>query len=134
VIPWNRLFSEKQETFVVARRSASMRRECGTARTILGRKAIIAGTEPILMNSPTNLRDVGSFLAGVLIGVSLMVPIFALIVVNLSHWQAFLLFGAPIILALGITLQAVITAKARHQRASCTALGWDAVRRLTREV
>jgi hypothetical protein len=134
VIPWNRLFSEKQETFVVARRSASMRRECGTARTILGRKAIIAGTEPILMNSPTNLRDVGSFLAGVLIGVSLMVPIFALIVVNLSHWQAFLLFGAPIILALGITLQAVITAKARHQRAISMALGWHAVRRLTREV
>jgi hypothetical protein len=88
----------------------------------------------MLTNSPANLRDAGSFLAGVLIGVSLMVPVFALIVVNFSHWQAFLLFGAPILLALGITLQAVITAKARHQRAVSMAPGWPAVRRLTREV
>ena len=73
-------------------------------------------------------------LAGILIGLSIRVPVFAAIVVNLTNWETFLLFGAPIILGLGITLQTVITAKARHQRASCTALGWDAVRRLTREV
>jgi hypothetical protein len=88
----------------------------------------------MLKNSPANLRDAGSFLAGLLIGVSLMVPVFALIVANLSRWQTFLLFAAPIILALGITLQAIITAKARHQRAISMAPGWPAVRRLTREV
>ena len=84
------------------------------------------------MANSANFRDAGSFLAGILIGLSIMVPVFAAMVVNLTNWETFLLFGAPIILALGITLQAVITAKARHQRASSTALGWHAVRRLTR--
>jgi hypothetical protein len=68
-----------------------------------------------------------------LIGVSIVAPVFALMVVNPTDWQMFLVFGAPIILALGITLQAVITAKPRHQRTINTAPGWHAVRRLTRD-
>jgi hypothetical protein len=81
-----------------------------------------------MKNSAANFRDAGSFIAGILIGLSIMVPVFALTVVNLTDWQTFLLFGAPIILALGITLQAVITAKARHQRTINVAPGWHAVR------
>jgi hypothetical protein len=56
-------------------------------------------------------------------GLSIMVPVFALMGANPTDWQMFLLFGAPFILALGITLQAVITAKHRHQRAKNTAPG-----------
>jgi len=48
-------------------------------------------------------------------GLSIMVPVFAGTVVELRDWQLFLLFGAPIILLLGIALQAVSTAKARRR-------------------
>lgn len=78
--------------------------------------------------SLVSLRDAGSFFAGILIGLSIMVPVFALTVVNLTYWQTLLLFGAPMILALGIALQAIITAKARHLRTVSIALGWHAVR------
>ena len=63
-------------------------------------------------SSLARFRDAGSFMAGILIGLSIMVPMFALMVVDLTKWQTFLLFGAPFILALGITLQA----PARHKR------------------
>ncbi len=86
------------------------------------------------MANSANFRDAASFFAGILIGLSIMVPVFAAMVVSLTNWETFLLFGSPIILALGITLQAVITAKVRHRRAISTAIGWQAVRRLTREV
>jgi len=62
-----------------------------------------------------------------LIGLSILVPVFASMVVNLTDWQVFLLFGAPIIPALGITLQALMTAKPRRQRTINTAPGWRAV-------
>ena len=56
-------------------------------------------------------RDAGSFIAGILIGLSIVVPVIALTGANTTTWQTFLVFGAPIILALGITLQAVLTAR-----------------------
>ena len=56
-------------------------------------------------------RDAGSFIAGVLIGLSIVVPVIALTGANTTAWQAFLVLGAPIVLALGITLQAVLTAR-----------------------
>jgi hypothetical protein len=87
-----------------------------------------------MKNSVATLRDAGSFVAGILIGLSVVVPVFALTVVNLTDWQTVLLYGAPFALAVGITLQAVITAKARHVRAISTAPGWHAVRQLTRDV
>ena len=80
------------------------------------------------MANSANFRDAGSFLAGILIGLSIMVPVFAAMVVNLTNWETFLLFGAPIILALGITLQAVITAKTRHLRTINVAPGWHTMR------
>ena len=56
-------------------------------------------------------RDAGSFIAGILVGLSIVVPVIALTGANTTAWQAFLVLGAPIVLALGITLQAVLTAK-----------------------
>lgn len=56
-------------------------------------------------------RDAGSFIAGILVGLSIVAPVIALTGANTTAWQTFLVFGAPIILALGITLQAVLTAK-----------------------
>ena len=78
-------------------------------------------------NSLARFQDAGSFIAGILIGLSIMAPVFASLVVNPTDLQMFLVFGAPIILAVGITLQVVITAKPRHQRTINTALGWRAV-------
>ncbi len=76
------------------------------------------------MKSPlARCRKAGSFIAGLFIGLSIMVPVFAMVVANPSDWQTFLVFGAHIILALGITLQVVITAKPRHRRTIDTKLG-----------
>ena len=63
-----------------------------------------------MTNSLARSREGGSFIAGILIGLSIMVPVFALMGAHPTDWQTFLVFGAPIVLALGITLQAVITA------------------------
>ena len=76
-----------------------------------------------MKNSLARFREAGSFIAGILIGMSIVVPVFAIMVANTSDWQTFLVFGAPIILALGITLQVVITAKPRHRRTIDTKLG-----------
>jgi len=56
-------------------------------------------------------RDAGSFIAGILVGLSIVAPVIALTGANTTAWQAFLVLGAPIVLALGITLQAVLTAR-----------------------
>ena len=61
------------------------------------------------------LREAGSFIAGLLIGLSIMVAVFAMIVVNPSDWQMWSIFGAPIILAAGVTLQVVVTSKHRRE-------------------
>jgi hypothetical protein len=39
------------------------------------------------------------------------VPVIALAGANTWAWQAFMVLGAPIVLAIGITLQAVLTAR-----------------------
>ena len=75
-----------------------------------------------MRNPLARCRQAGSFIAGLLIGLSIVVPVFAMMVASPSDWQTFLVFGAPIILALGITLQVVITAKPRHRRAIDTKL------------
>jgi cytochrome c biogenesis protein CcdA len=54
-------------------------------------------------------REAGSFVAGFLIGLSIVVAMFAMIVASPSDWQTLWIFGALIILGLGITLQVVVT-------------------------
>jgi multisubunit Na+/H+ antiporter MnhB subunit len=61
-------------------------------------------------------REGGSFIAGLLIGISIVVAVFAMMIADPSDWQALWVFGAPIILALGLTLQFVVTAELRHRR------------------
>jgi hypothetical protein len=56
-------------------------------------------------------RDAGSFIAGILVGLSIVVPVIALTGANTTPWQAFLVLGAPVVLALGISLQTVLTAR-----------------------
>jgi hypothetical protein len=76
-----------------------------------------------MKNPLAGFRQAGSFIAGLFIGLSIVVPVFAMMVANPSDSQTFLVFGAPIILALGITLEVVITAKLRHRRTIDTKLG-----------
>ena len=56
-------------------------------------------------------REARSFIAGSLIGLSIMLAIFAMLVVNPSDWQMLWICGAPIILAAGLALQVVVTTK-----------------------
>jgi preprotein translocase subunit SecY len=76
-----------------------------------------------MKNRLARFRQAGSFIAGLFIGLSIVVPVFAIMVTNPSDWQTFLVFGAAIILAVGITLQVVITARPRHGRTIDTKLG-----------
>jgi len=62
-------------------------------------------------------REAGSFIAGLLIGLSIVVFVFAMMVADPSDQQALWgVFGAPIILAAGLTLQVVVTTPARRRR------------------
>ena len=76
-----------------------------------------------MKNPLARFRQAGSFIAGFLIGLSIVVPVFEMMVASPSDWQTFLVVGAPIILALGITLEVVITAKPRRRRTIDTKLG-----------
>jgi hypothetical protein len=58
----------------------------------------------------------GSFIAGLLIGISIMMPMFAMMLTNPGNWQMLWVFAALIVLAVGIKLQAVITFEPRHRR------------------
>ena len=77
------------------------------------------------MKSSATFRDVASFIAGGLVGVSIGVLVLAMMDEFTSTiWQTLLAFGAPVILALGITLQiaATHTNKPRPRRTSTQAL------------
>jgi hypothetical protein len=52
-----------------------------------------------------------------------MVPLFAMMVAEPDGWQTLWVFGAPIILALGLTLQVVVTSKPRHRHTADPELG-----------
>jgi len=61
-------------------------------------------------------REAGSFIAGLLIGLSIVVFVFAM--VDPGDRQAFWgIFGTFIILAAGLTLQVVVTAQCRRTTA-----------------
>jgi hypothetical protein len=68
-----------------------------------------------MKNSLTRFREAGSFVAGILIGLSITVAVFAMMVVNPGGWQMSWVFGAPILLGLGLTLF-VALAKPGHRR------------------
>ena len=70
-----------------------------------------------MKNTQARFREAGSFIAGLLIGLSIVVPVFAMTVADPSDWQKMLwVFGALTVLALGLALQVVVTTKRRYRR------------------
>ena len=74
--------------------------------------------EQIMKNVFAKCREAGSFIAGVLIGVSIVVPAIVMTVSDHSGWQTLEVFGALVILALGLALQVVVTARPRRPHAT----------------
>jgi Na+/melibiose symporter-like transporter len=69
-----------------------------------------------MKNPLAGFRQAGSFIAGLLVGLAIMIPMFAMMLTNPGDWQMVWVFGALIILALGLKLRAVIIIKPRHRR------------------
>jgi hypothetical protein len=76
-----------------------------------------------MKNPLARFWQAGSFIAGLLIGVSIMIPMFAMMATNPGDWQMVWVFGALIVLTVGLKLQAVITIKPRHRRTIAPELG-----------
>jgi len=56
-------------------------------------------------------RQTGSLAAGLLIGLAFVTAAFGATEADSSAWQSLLVFAAPVILALGLALQILVTAK-----------------------
>ena len=80
-----------------------------------------------MKNLLARFRQAGSLIAGLLIGFSIVVAVSAM-VVEPSDWRTLCAFGAPVILALGLTLQFVVTTKPGHRRMPDPALGASPIR------
>ena len=62
-----------------------------------------------VMQSPlTRFPDAASFVAGLLIGLSILILVFAMMGSEPGDWQALWVFGAVALMALGFALQAVV--------------------------
>jgi hypothetical protein len=59
-------------------------------------------------------RQSGSFIAGLLIGLAIVFATFALTETDSRAWRTVLTVGAPVILALGVALQVLVTAEPRR--------------------
>jgi len=81
-----------------------------------------------MKNSLARFREAGSFIAGLLIGLAIVVAVFAMTAAGAADWQTLWVFGAPIILVLGFALQVVVTAKPRHRRTTDLELGVSPIR------
>jgi hypothetical protein len=66
--------------------------------------------------------NAGSFVAGLLIGLSILIPVFAMMITEPGDWQMLGVLGSPISLASGFALQAFVTGRPRHART--TLWGW----------
>ena len=66
-----------------------------------------------MTNSLARFRVAGSFIAGILIGLSIIVAVFAMMVMN-GEWQMLSMLAA-FVFALGLTLQVVVIAKPGHR-------------------
>jgi hypothetical protein len=61
------------------------------------------------MKNLTTFRDAGSLFAGLLVGVSIVVPVFAMTIADHGDRQTVWLIVASIVLALGLIFQAAVT-------------------------
>ncbi len=71
-----------------------------------------------MKNTLAKCREAGSFIAGVLIGVSIVVTVIVMTVSEHNGWQTLEVSGALVVLTLGLALQVIVTAKARRPRAT----------------
>ena len=62
----------------------------------------------------TRLQEAASFAAGVLIGASIVTPVFAATSDLPAEWQPFLLIGSVVLLAIALMLKALGTRPARR--------------------
>jgi hypothetical protein len=62
-------------------------------------------------NSVTMFREAGSFVAGLLIGLSIAVPVAAMLMAEPNDWEILWVFGAAVILGVGLILQSLVTTK-----------------------
>jgi hypothetical protein len=83
-----------------------------------------------MKNTLARFRQAGSLVAGLLIGVSIVLAVSALMILEPSEWRTLSIFGAPVILAAGLTLQFVVTTKPGHRRMADPALGASPIRLL----
>jgi hypothetical protein len=58
-----------------------------------------------MTNLLARFQQAGSFIAGLLIGISIMIPMVAMMVTNLGDWEMHWLLGALIVLVVGLKLQ-----------------------------
>ena len=76
-----------------------------------------------MKNPLAGFWQAGSFIAGLLIGISIMIPMFAMMLTNPGDWQMAWVVGALIVLAIGLKLKALNTIKPRHRRPIALELG-----------
>ena len=76
-----------------------------------------------MKNPLARFWQAGSFIAGLLIGISIMMPMFAMMLTNPGDWQMVWVFGALIVLVVGVKLQALIAIKPRPRRTINPELG-----------
>ena len=76
-----------------------------------------------MKNTLAKYREAGSFIVGVLIGVSIVVPVIVMTVSDHNGWQTLEVFGALVVLALGLALQVIVTAKPRRPHVTELELG-----------
>lgn len=65
----------------------------------------------MMTNLLQQCRQAGSFTAGILIGLACVTAVFGATEADSSAWQTRLVVAAPVILALGLALQFLVTAK-----------------------
>ena len=68
-----------------------------------------------MTNPLARCRQSGSFIAGLLIGLAIVVAAFAVTDADDSAGQAFLVFGTPVVLVLGLALQVLVFDESRQR-------------------
>jgi hypothetical protein len=82
-------------------------------RPAWGSLSSLAESEWMMTNPSARLRQSGSFIAGLLIGVSIVTTAFAWTDIDSKAWQACLVLAAPVILVLGLALRRMVVASPR---------------------
>ena len=75
--------------------------------------------------SMARFRDAGSVGAGILIGLSILVPVYAMLVSDPGNWQGLWVFGSAVLLAVGLALQRFVTTSKRSRRADRELVAFD---------